>query len=208
MDMTRSTDTAKAFGRALGQRDHAHVASLLANEASFDALLPGRRLVERGRARISALWVDWLDWASAVEVEDLRVRSVGDRTSLSWRGLLRTDDRSIGNRLIEQHMVMDVGDDGIERIELVCTGMRRVPAVPGTRVHDFDAGTLGCTDGFTSEFRRRLRAIDVGAQLRVTTRDPSARADLPAMTRLMGHELVATRDLDDGRTEFFVTRRR
>ena len=208
MGMTRSTETAEAFGHALGRRDHPCLAAMLAPDVSFDALLPGRRLVDRGRERISALWVDWLDWASAVELEDLRVRNVGDRTSLSWRGLLRTDDQSIGNRLMEQHMVLDIGGGVIERIELVCTGMRPVPAAPEVRVHDFDAGTLGCTDGFPSEFRRRLRAIDVGAQLRVTTRDPSARADLPAMTRLMGHELVATRDLDDGRTEFLVTRRR
>ena len=208
MGMTRSTDTAEAFGSALGRRDHPRLSALLASDASFDALLPGRRLAERGRERISALWVDWLDWASALELEDLRVRAVGDRTSLSWRGVLRTDDRAIGDRLIEQHMVLDVGDAGIERIELVCTGMRPVPAAPEAQVHDFDAGTLGCTDGFPVEFRRRLRAIDVGHQLRVTTRDPSARADLPAMTRLMGHELGAVRELDDGRTEFLVTRRR
>lgn len=206
MNITQAPDTARAFGLALGTRDHPRVAALLAPQASFDAILPGRHLAVSGRDRIAALWVEWLDWATAVEPEDLRVSPVGDRTSLTWRGVLRTDDRAVGDRLIEQHMVLDIGDEGIERVELVCTGFRRVPTAPEARVHDFDAGSLGCTDGFTTEFRRQLRAIDVGHRLRVTTRDPSARADLPAMTRLMGHELVAVRDLHDGRTEFTVAR--
>ena len=130
MSTTPASDTAEAFGRALGRRDHARLAALLAADASFDALLPGRRLAVRGREPIGALWIDWLDWATAVEPEELRVREVGDRTSLSWRGVLRTDDRAVGDRLIEQHMVLDVGDAGIERIELVCTGMRPLPAPP------------------------------------------------------------------------------
>lgn len=206
MNDTHAADTARAFGQALGTRDHPRLAALLAPEATFDAILPGRHLAARGRDRIAALWVDWLDWATAVEPEALRVSEVGDRTSLSWRGVLRTDDRAIGDRLIEQHMVLDVGNDGIERIELVCTGMRPVPPPPEVTVHDFDAGALGCTDGFPAEFRRRLRAIDVGHRLRVLARDPSARADLPSMTRLMGQQLVGVRDLGDGRTEFVVAR--
>jgi TusA-related sulfurtransferase len=206
MNITHAPDTARAFGQALGTRNHPRVAALLAPGASLDAILPGRHLAAKGRDRIAELWVDWLDWATAVEPEDLRVSQVGDRTSLTWRGMLRTDDRAIGDRLIEQHMVLDVGDGGIERIELVCTGMRRIPPPPEVTVHDFDAGVLGCTDGFPAEFRRQMRAIDVGHQLRVLARDPSARADLPAMTRLMGHRLVGVRDLGDGSTEFVVAR--
>jgi TusA-related sulfurtransferase len=208
MNLNQAADTARAFGQALGTRDHPRVAALLAADARFDALLPGRHLAVSGRDRIAALWVEWLDWATGVDLEDLRVSPVGDRTSLTWRGLLRTDDRDIGDRLVEQHMVLDVGDEGIDRIELVCTGFRLAPPAPEVRMHDFDAGVLGCTDGFPTEFRRQLRAIDVGHHLRVVTRDPSARADLPAMTRLMGQRLVSSRDLGDGRTEFVVARAR
>jgi TusA-related sulfurtransferase len=55
---------------------------------------------------------------------------------------------------------------------------------------------------------RRIRAVEVGDVLRVITRDPSAREDLPSLARMNGHEVAAPEALDDGRTLFVVIRRK
>ena len=59
------------------------------------------------------------------------------------------------------------------------------------RVHEFDACDLGCGSGLPAEVRRQIAAIQPGDQLRIVARDPSAREDLPALARLMGHRVVA-----------------
>lgn len=205
--MTHAPNIAEAFGAALGARSYADAEGLLTPDVELRAILPGRDLRVRGRAEVTGQFAHWLDWATSVELDALEATQVSDRTTMTWRVLLRTDRPSIGDRVMEQHLVLDVSDQGIESIGLVCTGMRPV-SVPDTEVHDFDAGTLGCTDGFTTELRRRIRAIDVGHHLRVIARDPSAKEDLPSMTRLMGHRLVETVDLEDGATCFTVQRAR
>ena len=55
--------------------------------------------------------------------------------------------------------------------------------------HEFDAGTMGCTEGLPQEFKRQISAIPAGDVLVVTARDPVAKDDLPALARVFG-ELV------------------
>ncbi len=203
--MTQAPHTAEAFATALGSRSYTEAARLLAPNVELRAILPARDLRIEGREQVTTQFAEWLDWATTVELDELRSGQVSDRTSLVWRVLLRTDRPTLEDRVMEQHLVLDVGDEGIEHLSLVCTGMR--PLAPSAvYVHDFDAGTLGCTDGFPAEFRRRIRAIDVGHHLRVIARDPSAKEDLPPMARLMGHRVVEAVDLDDGSSCFTVER--
>ena len=203
--MTHAQHIAEAFGNALGTRSYTEATRLLAPEVELRAILPARDLALQGREQVAGQFAQWLDRASSVELDELAVTQVADRTSLTWRVLLRGEQPGAGDRVMQQHLVLDVGDESIERIGLVCTGMRPVPTSEG-EIHEFDAGALGCTDGFTSEFRRRIRAIDVGHHLRVIARDPSAKEDLPSMARLMGHRVLDTVDLDDGSTCFTVER--
>jgi TusA-related sulfurtransferase len=205
--MTHAPHIAEAFATALGSRSYADAAGLLTPDVELRAILPARDVLIQGREEVTGQFADWLDWATSVELDALEATQVSDRTTMTWRVLLRTDRPSIGDRVMEQHLVLDISDEGIESIGLVCTGMRPI-SVPDVEVHDFDAGTLGCTDGFTTELRRRIRAIDVGHHLRVIARDPSAKEDLPSMTRLMGHRLLETLELDDGATCFTLERAR
>jgi TusA-related sulfurtransferase len=206
--MTKTTEIAEELTAALGTRDYSRGARLLAPGAELTAILPGGAVRAVGPERIAEYWVEWLAWADSIDVADVRVSPVGDRVSLSWRCVLRCGDPAVGDRVMEQHLVLDVHADLIERIDLVCTGMRPVPAPPETTVHHFDAGDRGCTDGFPAEFRRRIRAIGLGHQLRVIAADPAAKQDLPSMARLMGHRLVEVAALPDGRTAFTVERAR
>jgi TusA-related sulfurtransferase len=75
-------------------------------------------------------------------------------------------------------------------------------------VHEFDAGDLDCAGGFAQEFRRRIEAIPVGDLLIATVRDPSAKTDLPPLTRMMGHQIHQVEELPDGRIVFTVERGR
>lgn len=74
--------------------------------------------------------------------------------------------------------------------------------------HEFDAGAMGCGDGFAAAFRDRIGHVDVGDLLRVRTTDPSAKEDLPSLARLMGHTIRAIERDPDGSLTITVERRR
>ena len=58
-----------------------------------------------------------------------------------------------------------------------------------SETHEFDAGTMGCAEGLTQEFKRQINALPAGDILVVTARDPVAEADLPALARMLGHKV-------------------
>ena len=53
----------------------------------------------------------------------------------------------------------------------------------------WDAGDLGCGD-LVLQLRLRVEALAPGEVLRLTARDPGARADIPAWCRMTGHTLL------------------
>jgi TusA-related sulfurtransferase len=75
-------------------------------------------------------------------------------------------------------------------------------------VHEFDAGTMSCGDGFAQELRRRIEQIPVGDVLVATVRDPAAKTDLPPLTRMMGHTILKVDERPDGAIVFSVERGR
>jgi TusA-related sulfurtransferase len=68
--------------------------------------------------------------------------------------------------------------------------------------HTRDAGDLGCGDGLAAWFRQQLRDTPAGDTLRSIVRDPSAREELPALARLMGHNL---KSIEAGEGCFVIT---
>lgn len=74
-------------------------------------------------------------------------------------------------------------------------------------IHRYDAGGMGCGDGLPQEFRRQINSIPAGDDLELTTRDPSAKEDLPALSRLLGHEVISVKTGDDGSTIVVVRRK-
>ncbi len=73
-------------------------------------------------------------------------------------------------------------------------------------VHEFDAGDLGCGTGLPRAFAQRIASIAVGDLLRTVVRDPSAREDLPALARMLGHRLQSVEEGPDGRLVISVER--
>lgn len=59
-------------------------------------------------------------------------------------------------------------------------------------VHRYDAEDLGCAEGLPAEWKKHLEEIPVGHVLETVARDPSARDDLPALARMLGHEVLSS----------------
>ena len=196
----------RAFVEALAVRDFEALRALLSEDIRFRMLLPSGPQQEDGAASTAGRFISWFGDAGELELQASTVDYVADRIAVSYR--FRVRDLN-GWRLIEQHLVVDVADDGrMQAIDLLCTGFRPLPEPASNGVHQFDAGDLGCADGLAGEFRRQIQAVPVGEVLVVTARDPAAREDLPPLARMMGHTVRSVDAADDRRVLITVERGR
>jgi TusA-related sulfurtransferase len=194
---------------AIAARDYGRIFALLARDARFRYMIPSGPGQVAGAADVAAKYFEWFGDVDALEVQEVFVRQVSDRTSARYRFLLREGPHW---ELVEQQAYLDVDADGcIAAIDLLCSGFRPTDGPGGassTGTHEFDAGTMSCADGLASEFRRRIGAIPVGDVLAVTARDPAAKEDLPPLARLMGHTVRSVETPGDGRLVITVERGR
>ena len=194
----------REFLAALAERDFPRMARCVADDARLRCLLPGGPVEHRGRDAVIDGFRDWLA-GSRFTLVSRDIDELGDRLALRYRAHLVREGQT-EPKVIEQAGYCDIGPGGIETLELVCSGYRPLPQRTAARVHDFDAGQLGCADGLAQEFRRRIRSIPVGDMLRVVARDPAAKTDLPPMARMMGHVVHEVQSHDDGHQEFLIER--
>jgi TusA-related sulfurtransferase len=75
------------------------------------------------------------------------------------------------------------------------------PTVPTSmkneEVREFSAGDRACGDGVGRDLRAWWAACPPGTRTVVTMRDPSTKADVPALARLLGHSIEATTEAGD-----------
>jgi TusA-related sulfurtransferase len=194
---------------AIAARDYARLLGVLALDARLRYMIPSGPGQVDGAADVAAKFSDWFGDVVALEVQEVLVQRVSDRTSARYRFLLR-EGRDW--EVVEQQAYLDVDADGrIAAIDLLCSGFRPTDGPEGassTGTHEFDAGTMSCADGLASEFRRRIGAIPVGDVLAVTARDPAAKEDLPPLARLMGHTVRSVKAPGDGRLVITVEKGR
>jgi TusA-related sulfurtransferase len=202
-------DTAGQLVRAVAARDLDGIVGTLASEVRFRYLIPPGAGEVVGAAEVAAKYFEWFGDAHALEVQNILVHQVSDRTSARYRFLLHEQG---GWEVVEQQTFLDVDTEGqITSIDLLCSGFRPAEGPEGVsslETHEFDAGTMGCTDGLAPEFRRRIGAIPVGDVLVVTARDPAAKEDLPPLARMMGHTVRSIEAPGDGRLLITVERGR
>jgi TusA-related sulfurtransferase len=190
----------------LASRGFSEVRSLLADQVRFRMLLPSGPATESDADASIERFIGWFADADVFEVDSTSVGEVEGRATVTYRFRLHEPE---GWRVIEQHLMLDVGADGrVEAIDLLCSGFRSITADAPATVHRFDAGSLGCADGLAGEFRRRVQQIPVGDVLVVSTRDPAAKEDLPPLARMMGHVVRSIEASDDGRLLVSVERGR
>jgi len=195
-----------AFLEALTTREFSAARAHLADDVRFRMLVPSGLMTESDADGAIGRFVDWFGGADSFEVEEASARDVEGRAAITYRFRLHDPD---GWQVIQQHIMLDVGDDGrIMAIDLLCSGFRSISVGEQGGEHHFDAGDRGCADGLAGEFRRRMQQIPVGDVLVVSTRDPAAKEDLPPLARMMGHVVRSIEAPGDGRLLVSVERGR
>lgn len=192
------------FAELIASRDFVALAATLAPQARARLLLPHGLEEHLGPGAIAGRIESWFGSASDFQLTASSAEKVGPRHRLSWRfSVVREPGR---REEVEQLAFVDAGPDGIERLDLVCSGFQAVTPANPSRAHLFDAGVMGCADGLAQEFRRRLQEVPVGESIGVVVRDPAAKEDLPALARMLGQSVTSVEAHDDGRLQITVER--
>jgi len=201
-----ANEVGDAFLEALTAREFTAARELLADDVRFRMLVPIGLMTESGADATIGRFRGWFGDADPLEVVASSSGEVEGRAAIIYRFRLHDAD---GWQVIEQHLMLDIGSDTrITAIDLLCSGFRSIAVSESIRVHQFDAGVLGCADGLAGEFRRRVQQIPVGHVLVVTTLDPAAKEDLPPLARMMGHVVRSIEAPGDGRLLVSVERGR
>ena len=198
--------TGEDFVVALSERDSERLESCFHPEVRLRALVPSGFQESNGPSAVAGRLNSWFAEAESIQVLEKNVYRVADRLHIRYRFREHYSDGE--SEIIEQDAYCDLREGAIVAMDLLCSGHR--PELPEkvTDVHRFDAGDLGCSSGLPEEFRRRIEGIPIGSVLEVVTRDPSAKQDLPSLSRLLGHQVIATKNSADGSTVLVVQRGR
>jgi TusA-related sulfurtransferase len=197
--------TSHKFLELLAARDFERLVAYLASDAHARFLLPHGLEEYDGRDAIVARIRSWFGSASVFDLAASTEDQVGMRHRISWRfNVVRDGSRQV----IEQVVYLDLGPQGIERIDLLCSGFLAEPGVAAGPMHVFDAGDMGCADGLAQEFRRQITKVSIGESLEVVVSDPAAKEDLPSLARLLGQRITSTEAHDDGRLTITVERQK
>jgi TusA-related sulfurtransferase len=198
--------TSQMFLELLAARDFERLAATLASDAHARFLLPYGLEEDAGRDAIVRRIASWFASASVFDLTSSSAETVGLLQRLSWRFSVVRDGRS--REVIEQLAYLDLGLQGIEQIDLLCSGFQMEPSVTAGPTQVFDAGDMGCADGLAQEFRRQIAKVSIGGSLEVVVSDPAAKEDLPSLARLLGQRITSTEAHDDGRLTITVERQK
>jgi TusA-related sulfurtransferase len=196
--------TGEDFVVALSDRNSERLEACFHPEVRLRALVPSGFQEHKGPSAVVVCLNSWFAEAESIQVLEKSVYRVADRLHIRYRFRERYADGE--SDIIEQNMYCDLRDGQIVAMDLLCSGHRPEPLEKVADVHRYDAGDLGCSSGLPEEFRRQIDAIPIGSMLEIMTRDPSAKEDLPSLSRLLGHRLVSVRNSPDGSTVLVMQR--
>ena len=198
--------TGEDFVVALSDRNSERLEACFHPDVRMRALVPSGFQELKGPSAVVVRLNSWFADAESIQVLEKNVYRVADRLHIRYRFRERYSDGE--SDIIEQDAYCDFHEGQIVAMDLLCSGFRPEPRAKVADVYHFDAGDLGCSSGLPEEFRRQIDAIPVGSMLEILTRDPSAKEDLPSLTRLLGHRLVSVGNSPDGSTVLIVERGR
>ena len=124
MTTVHTTEVADRFVEALSRRDFAGLAATFADDGRLRGLVPSALREAEGREAIAerfAIWNDAEDW----EFLESDVEPVADMVRIRWR--VGSTEPDAGRVVFEQTAYAEIGDRGIIRMNLVCSGDR--PAI-------------------------------------------------------------------------------
>lgn len=204
-DLERTEKAAgEAFVEALAARDSSRLRAALHPEVHLRALVPSGFKESIGTDAVVARLESWFAEAERLTVAVKKVSYVSDRLRVQYRFDEQYPDGD--SEVIEQDAYCSVREGRIDSIDLLCSGHLPGSAGSGAEVRRFDAGELGCGSGLPQEFRHQISALPVGGILETTARDPAAKEDLPALARMLGHQVLSVTTSPDGQTIVIVKR--
>ncbi len=195
---------AESFVDALVARDFSRVEACLDSQVRFRALIPPGLREREGASATARLIRSWYEGIDRLVVLDRGVKPIAHRAHIRYR--LRAFYPDGDSQVIEQDAFCEVEGGRITAMDLVCSGFLPEPRMDASKARRFDAGNLGCGSGLPQEFRRQIEAVSVGSVLEIRVRDPSAKEDLPALARLLGHRVLTVAATPEGDTLLAVER--
>jgi TusA-related sulfurtransferase len=211
---TESTAPASSTRSSLGEKfvdalaglDGKKLEACFQPKARLRALVPSGPQEHQGARVISRVFVAWFEGGETFRLLDSVSERFADRLHLRYR--FRQSYRDGTSELVEQDAFCMVDHGRILAMDLVCSGFRPEPVGTDSNVRRFDAGELGCGSGLPQAFREQISAVAIGGTLEVSSRDPSAKEDLPSLARMLGHQVVAVNALPKGGSVIVVRRGR
>jgi hypothetical protein len=115
----------EAFVAALARRDYAAMEAELSPRVHFRALIPPGVREATSAADARQHLQRWFSDADEFEMIENSVDEIGDRRHASYRIRLRENGVQY---VVEQQIYADLDDDGITRLDLMCSGFRPTEA--------------------------------------------------------------------------------
>jgi len=105
----------------IAAQDEAAIAGCFAPDAAFRALIPSGLRERTGAAPTASLIAAWFKDSTELDLVDQRADDVGDRMLISYRFVGVEEGQPY---IVEQHLTCVVGDEKIQRADLLCSGFR------------------------------------------------------------------------------------
>lgn len=106
---------------AIAARDERAIAACFAPDTAFRALIPPGLRERHGASEAAALLRSWFEDSAAFTLDSAETSTLGDRLHVRYRFHGVEDGETY---VVEQHLFCSVGERGIERADLLCSGFR------------------------------------------------------------------------------------
>ena len=113
---------------ALADGDFARIATVVSDDATLSALLPGGSRQWQGSAEIAATFDRWFGNAEQCDLIDASLGQLGPRLRMHWRLRVRAERLGPHPRVVEQYAYADTASTGrIQSMSLLCSGFCAEP---------------------------------------------------------------------------------
>jgi hypothetical protein len=108
---------------ALSDGDFRRIATVVSDDATLSALLPGGFRQRQGAAEIAATFDRWFGEAEHCDLIDASLSRVGPRLGMHWRLRVRAERLGPHPMIVEQYAYADTASTGrIQNMSLLCSG--------------------------------------------------------------------------------------
>jgi len=115
------------FTTAIITRDYAALNATLSPEVRLRALVLPGPFELTGPAAVTAQFEQWFAGGRSFHVIGHSTAEVGSRVHAEWTIARSPDSPSAAPLTAQQHAFLTVGGDGVETIDLVCSGWQEAP---------------------------------------------------------------------------------